>query len=97
MSKLAPTSETTARGGAFLIGLLAAPLFITGWYRLTIEWPYSWAWFLPPYLILLGISPLLIRRTRYRFLGIGLLAGSICWAMVLGFLIVAMSRGPAIP
>lgn len=92
--------DTSSRGFRIGIGVLSAawvPFWVTAMYRVM---PSGWLWpgsfFLP--FVAIGLLGLWAWRfTRWRSIGVGILAGLAIYAVFLTWLLWAFSRGPAIP
>jgi hypothetical protein len=73
--------------GMFVVGLIAAPFLATGLFRVLPDFVF---WL--PFVLLLGISAVLVANRRYRAAGLGLAVGTLVWAVLLMLLLVDMGR-----
>jgi hypothetical protein len=76
-----------AESATFTAGLVAAPFLVTGVFRLL---PGFVGWL--PFVLLLGASAALVLARPSRWLGAGLAAGTLVWAVLLALLLADMGR-----
>lgn len=81
----------------FLVGFVAAPFAVTGWYRVGFMIDPFILQMAAPFVLLAVVVAYICVRTPLRSLAVGLGAGAVAWALFLMWLFAAWSSVPHMP